>query len=496
VKKIYIPIMAAFALMLLVACGGDDESVYFDEHVYENGNGKSNSNNYDTEIWQSIWVVETDEEFLKTFDTVREFNYNEVRTLRDGLIGGFDGGKRLSIWMDFDVTDFSVIVVDRILVNEEEIFGSFGNLGTIAELEAGSVFLIDNYVISWGFPRSGISFIDPCGARRYYMLLQGINNNWRLDEFENRQQEFGEWRLSWWENAIEPSIAVPNSELREELLEKTGISEYGWQVAVDFLSGFDTLFEPVFNNAFGMQTGGSYWAFDRIRGREVITYDPPNIFFDFEVIGFLDRHKNRITDVPWIYVDNGWEFYAHSVRLYDFDGNGIPDIFVNFIAVQHVQQIGIYNIYRYMGGEYRLLEQRTVMLDGRVLPYVNIGHDFRVFTDDLGRLIAFSEPSFVFDGAYHHLVFDGEKAIFNRILEDTPNEGVAWEEYVEAWRIWFEHHWSVWEIVEEISLHAHVQTDSWLDHSPTIFGTDISLTLMHPFDELRDEMMVYLIYNR
>lgn len=77
--------------------------------------------------------------------------------------------------------------------------------------------------------------------------------------------------------------------------------------------------------------------------------------------GFFTREGNQITEAPWLLVETfqGSDLiwtelrYANDFRLFDFNGNGIPDILVHFNQIFEGGYAGVYRIFRYIDGEYR-----------------------------------------------------------------------------------------------------------------------------------------------
>jgi|GEM_PF-2018102 len=143
------------------------------------------------------------------------------------------------------------------------------------------------------------------------------------------------------------------------------ISDFGRQVAEEFLSQFDSLFVP--DGVFSWDVGED------------------GVYFFRDGDGFYDRHGNRVRDdAPFIRGD----FIASNFFLYDLNYSGIPDIVIIF--VQETQALGA--VYRFIDGE-----------------YTAIAHDiggFSFFYDHYGRLVAHSPGGFqFFDSDYddfHH----------------------------------------------------------------------------------------------
>ena len=491
----------AVVLLIFASCSGNDT----EQTEIEDGYANQDVVDVVEELFVRLAIA--NDEFLSGFDGIVEFNYNYFRVAHNGLISDFNGGNRFTIWSNQDMRNFWLMTVGSAHVSGQTIFAP-SNIFEVGDVFVGDALLLYNHVSYSSFGRHGFSFIDDSGVRRYYTFRQGhANNNWVIAEFENRTDDMSEWwqqqprPVYTFESLIAPTEPMPNAEWRTELLAAAGISEYGFNAAVAFLSGFDTFFEPVFEARFDWGSSGrvprGYSGRIPFSDRGVLTYDRPDIVLE-RMAGFFDRNNNKITEVPWLFaVDVLWEdaseghlyYHAHSFYLFDFDGSGIPFIIVNFLNADAIGQRGdtgsIFIIYRYIDGEYRLLEQapQTTRFEGVDFRGSNImGEELIVFEDDLGRLIFFTQDWWV--NAYQHVVFDAAQAVFYEIASidfDGP------------WGEWSEHHWRQWG---EDDRGIWSLKDSWINHSPTIFGTDIGLTLLHPFNDLRDEMMVYLLYIR
>jgi len=304
--------------------------------------------------------------------------------------------------------------------------------------------------------------------------------------------------------ALVPSTE-PSLELRTVLLEQSGISQYGWQVAADFLSGFTSLFAGVFrvettwdNEKRIAAPTGYFWRWDSVNQRSVTTDEQPEISFlstnGGQREGFFDRYGNRIYDAPWAYIqlfdgfyDHQGEpviFYSHHYAnyfsLFDFDNDGIPDIIIHFRQTFDGCYGGFYRIFRYIDGEYRMLKMAAFTDNGEQLSWTNFGTNHLLFADANGRIITFIDSE-LGGMEYSHLVFTNNRADFYRI----PFADHSWEE-------WKEHHWQVWEQTP----YGRELKDSWVLHNPTIFGTDISITPLHPFADLGVELYTYLQHRR
>ena len=195
------------------------------------------------------------------------------------------------------------------------------------------------------------------------------------DPEEDPEHTHVEYRSSLEE--IQDSMGFSNSHITNPLYtpHQIQISEYGYYVAMEFLSQIPTLFldSPVpitgrsgsWERGFELEKGqflDSRWVDNE--WQEFITYEVPDLFFrrdrdsegnPTESHGFFDRHDNGIVDVPWIWGD----LYATSFRIWDFDNNGIPTITVYFAGNGHdlTSNGGTPGkIFRYVDGMYRHFE--------------------------------------------------------------------------------------------------------------------------------------------
>jgi hypothetical protein len=273
------------------------------------------------------------------------------------------------------------------------------------------------------------------------------------------------------------------------------ISEYGWQVATEFLSDFTSLFKGVYHPEYvwdvGMQTTintGRFMRWDTITGQFITTYEQPEISFRAGY-GFLDAQGNRVIDEPWAIIrrfecqltqDVFYSFhYANYFKLFDFDNDGIPEIFVHFNQTFEGCYDGFYRIFRYIDGGYRMLEM-VAYANGEQLQWVSFGNVHELFIDPNGRIITFINSEMTGIMEYTHLVLTDTHAEFHRIISLDDISGDPWE----AWEEWHNHHWNVWE---------HTFTDSWRLHNPTIFRTNIAITPLQPFYELGAELFALRI---
>ena len=294
---------------------------------------------------------------------------------------------------------------------------------------------------------------------------------------------------------------------RAALLEQSGISDYGWQVAADFLSDFTSLFAGVSRaytrwdaeRQISVPTGG-YWRWDSMSRQVIKTYERQEITFqercDEELQGFFGRQGNRIYDVPWAYIQqfesHVWQYgqslatvsyshhYANYFNLFDFNGDGIPEIIVHFQQTSESCYAGFFRIFRYIDGAYRMLEMVTYR-DGiqSQWPGAVFGEGQELFIDADGRIFVISNND-KFGKWHDHLILTDTRAEFHFLVCNSDNSQ-AWEE----------HHWEMWERTD----FGHDLTDSWMLHSPTVFGTDIPFTPLHPFADLGTELYTYILHR-
>ena len=283
------------------------------------------------------------------------------------------------------------------------------------------------------------------------------------------------------------------------------ISAYGRQVAEEFLSGMTTIFTGIFYEQFNWSDGtsrGSFTGWDRQTQQGVIVYEPPGTFLGVTgeinawghvLLGFFDRYGNRIYNVPWlhsqrfegVYTPYGESVvsyannYANYFRLFNFDNNGIPVILVHFNQTFDGGYAGFYRIFRYVDGQYRMLEMRSYN-NGEETQWPWLGSFHEFFYDNEGRIITFISSEYGGLFRYEHLVLTDHRAELHLITEMT--------EYISAvWQAWHEHHWEYWPPSPEPHGHRE-RADSWIFHNPAIFGTNIPLTLFEPLTALEDEI--------
>ena len=273
------------------------------------------------------------------------------------------------------------------------------------------------------------------------------------------------------------------------------ISEFGRQVAEEFLSEKTTIFtnfsfltaraETVWDadRRRLMQTGRFVLGVEEIDGiwQQIISYEAPDMYLSPTEAGewaFFDRQGNRIYDAPWMYVwrEDDWSelYYASDFRLFDFNNNGIPDIFIHFNQTFEGGYAGFYRIFRFVDGEYRMLEMQG---------WISRIHD--LFFDSEGRIIVFGNSDYHGEYQYSYLVLTDELAEFHHV---AGLDFLASDCYNDIWNAWQKHHW----YQSEETADGWRLADSWRNHNPTIFGTDIPLTPIYALTDLRQEIIASL----
>jgi len=286
------------------------------------------------------------------------------------------------------------------------------------------------------------------------------------------------------------------------------ISEYGRQVATEFLSQMTTIFtgtgeaETLWDDE-RTPTGRFLLGWeqdDNDEARSVTTYEVPEIYFIpwawQGIRGIFNRYGEKITEAPWLIVsyqryyyvnDNttkiyaGMHNYARDFMLFDFIGSGIPDILVFFAPIFHgdTEIWPIVETFRYVDGEYRKLEQGYG--SEMFFQFWN-----GLFVDENGRIIHYINDGYHGFFAYVHLVITNRYSTRHLLFD----RDVVFDIY--RLQAWGEHHWLEWvELPNGTNF-----LDGWHLHNPTIFGTDISLTPLTSLTNLEAEIFTYLQHKR
>jgi len=252
------------------------------------------------------------------------------------------------------------------------------------------------------------------------------------------------------------------------------ISEYGRQVAKDFLSEMTTIFTTVGSAqqvwdsdknelvSTGLFSVG--WDFET---HQPITADvAPKIWFIWNNGGFFDGNEDRIYDAPWLWLSS--YHFASSFRLFDFDGNGIPEIFVHFTQTFEGCYGGFYWIFRYIDGQYKMLKYYA---NGAESSWGLLNSSHNLFFDYSDRIIAVINCEL--NGmAYEHLVLTDDYAELHYLVGPSGAD----------WDAWYRHHWEEWDRA------SGVRVDGWMFHNSTIFGTDIPITPIQSLTALEAEL--------
>ena len=281
------------------------------------------------------------------------------------------------------------------------------------------------------------------------------------------------------------------------------ISEYGRQAAEEFLIGFTSMFVNVYmewaewdrDTNIPRRSG----QFTRFRGQgelyDFFEYVPQGITFspiEEEYRGGLAFYHvcgNRVYEAPWLLVhhESDWTTYhfADYFRLFDFDGSGVPDIFIHFMQTFVGGYAGFYRIFRYVDGEYRMLEIKAFDEYGELLPRwmgAWIGRAHEILRDSYGRLIVF------IDSMYHGMEFYQQLILTETHAELHFLPVVTVFDY-ETWLDWQKHHWPGF-VQRGPGWSDWSDAVSWLDYcpNPTIFGTDITIERVESLVELEQEI--------
>ena len=264
--------------------------------------------------------------------------------------------------------------------------------------------------------------------------------------------------------------------------EESYVPVESWMIALeDLLSQMTTIFEPP---AWAEVRWNDDWTAEEFTGRYVLgwgenwvpitTYVRPDIFFIMNGGGFFDAFGNRINDAPWLisWHGSGWSMYnfASSFRLFDFGNNGIPDLVVHYSQTFEGGYGGATQVYRYVNGSFRRLENSGRLTSQHML-----------FVDVNGNIIAFINNAYFGDFYYAEVTLTNNRLDMREIVSMWD---LGWE-----WEQWQDFHWlersqdadGNWRLV-----------DGWMFRNPTILGTNIPITPLEPLTSLQEEITANL----
>jgi len=393
-----------------MACQGGYEMPEADRPTYYNAQTP--------EPLQSLAPAPTDMWYQAIFNITQDYYITAPRDMPIQITLS-DDGLGAVILVNEPITYLSQIYLEINIVDGRAITVAGLPFGQIYHAEANETITIPRPQSGWENMAAGIALTDKDGMRRYF----GI-----------------------WENAN------PNDEWPPIIIWELPLTSNWRQAAVELLSTMDSLFTRV------------AWLCEGDEETE--------IFFPYGAWRFFDRQGNRIEYAPWIYATQYTQHFADYFRIFDFDGDGIPEILIHFHQTFEGCYGGFYRIFRYTNGAYHMLEI-SAYAEGELLPWVNFGNVHQIFIDGYGRTITLIDSE-LSGMEYAQLVLAEGRAKLNQI----PLPHWTWEE-------WREHHWIEWDYQTwEIK-------DSWLNHNPTIFGTDIPLTPLQPLTDLGNQLFKY-----
>ena len=157
------------------------------------------------------------------------------------------------------------------------------------------------------------------------------------------------------------------------------ISDFGRQVAEEFLSQFDSLFD---------------------RSRFFLEYDD---FWWDSTVEYMLFGEDGAGDVPFIMDMNIGRFIASSFWLYDLNYNGIPDIVISFVLTTW----SFSTLFRFVDGEYVAISTDRSNL--------------RFFYDQDGNMIMSS------DGGFEYICFEVDIMHVGDTVYPRPTWALSWE---------------------------------------------------------------------
>ena len=513
-KYIYF-ISLLFILFILPACGGTadvNEQPYPTEEEYLTLNNTSSPAPPTPTWWapptmspppsilevniNNVNITFVTDNWLRSFNNIHELDYHDVsNTFQREPIS-------LGIWTTVPITDFSFILLGHEQIftemnHWEMIFVPIYGFFTLPIMHPHDVLVVNNIWVSQhvGLGTPGITFVDENGIKRYYGIQStpdDLNNPFILVEVQNRADELpDDWRPSWI-TFYRPKIditAPSSTEHISKLLAETGISEYGWQVAADFLRDMTSIFtgivqaEVVWDDDVMdyIETGRFILGHDRSTHKWITTYDVPDLYYVLHrhgIRGIYNLQGERIHEAPWMC---SWgSAYAVWFDLFDFDNTGIPEIMITMMPIFDGVQTGPTSweeVFRYVDGEYRRLELRTQRNQhGYYTSMWNIPNN--IFLDESGRFITLysDSKSGTFFGFEELFITDDYVMLYPVFI-------LCREEHDdEVWRAW----------------HDHVNNifNPEVTNIATIFSTDIELYPLYSFRDLSLALFIYMYYER
>lgn len=174
------------------------------------------------------------------------------------------------------------------------------------------------------------------------------------------------------------------------------ISDFGRQVAEEFLSQFDSLFVPL--GWRNHDTGNIHtWIGDEW----YIINDMPH--FITEGMTVFDHFGNELSDdLPFV---DSYGMIANGFELYDLDHDGIPEIVITFVT----ETWGFSHLYRFVDGQYARVSTNPDIWIGIHLFYYDHNGNIGFMQSDDGP----------FGQVFYHLAFDGY--VMNLTYALTPH---------------------------------------------------------------------------
>jgi len=260
-------------------------------------------------------------------------------------------------------------------------------------------------------------------------------------------------------NATETPETTENSELQEphptpyqpNVINEVDIVLNGHQLAEEFLRGLPSLFSGYYIGWRDMDTGNLH-VWDRFTHQWIETDNLPSIFLGgtpsdyFQEFVFTGNYYDINGD--WLLTDT--VIYANTFSLYDFDGNGIYDIVVDYIYFWSssmwlpTQSV----LFRYIDGEYQEVGS------------FNQAHNF--YTDPNGEVVLRIENEHDGVFGYYYVRFSAEGMQLESALPDV----------------------NLWEL--GYNTFEHYQGYDW--DNITMIVTGIPLARIPPLTDMKEEI--------